>query len=176
MPWKVYIIMMGLHPRRGRKGQIVFEFVIATLFFLAIVMYTITYMNNSVFMHSSEHRLDTLESRAWQISEGLVTGKGVWSGGVPQEIGLALDWPVLNETSISELDTWCGGNWDDFMGLLDVEPNLNNLALSIDKFTDPGETNLLECGSPPQGIPGAGVTRFAVGEDGSVLKVGVWYW
>ena len=35
--------------RRVMKGQMVFEFVIATLFFLGIVMYTINVLNTSIF-------------------------------------------------------------------------------------------------------------------------------
>ena len=155
----------------------VFEFVIATLFFLAIVAYVITNMNNSVFMHSREHQMNMLEIKAWQVSEALVTREGVWTGGVPQEIGLAQDWPVLSDDKINDLDNWCGANMDEMLVMLDVDPLLNGVELEISRYTGPGEEMLLDCGNVPGGRPSAEITRFAVkSSDNNMLRVNVRYW
>ena len=82
---------------KKRKGQLVFEFVVATLFFLAIVLYSINYLNSSVVVFSAKHHSNLYESNVWQASEVLVKSPGVWSEWVPLEIGLAQKWPVLNE-------------------------------------------------------------------------------
>lgn len=162
--------------RRVLKGQLVFEFVIATLFFLAIVMYMITYTTSSVFAYTSSHEMNTLESRTWQISEAVLTRQGSWSGGVPQEIGLALDWPVLSNTRINDLDSWCGSNEQRFLELLDVDSRYNGARLEIVEFRDPGEFTLLQCGSVPYEKQSASITRFAASQVGTLLKVTVSYW
>ena len=158
------------------KGQLVFEFVIATMFFLAIVMYMISYTTSSVFAHTNAHDVNTLESRAWQLSEAVLTRQGSWSGGVPQEIGLALEWPVLSSSRISSLDSWCSSNPQRFLELLDVDYRYNGASLEIVEFTDPGESTLLRCGTPPENMQSASITRFAASEGGNLLKVTVSYW
>jgi hypothetical protein len=198
MPRKVYIIMSVRHApgcskgqavlnrvgdgRRGLKGQAVFEFVIATLFFLAIIIYTINYLNSTVFLFSGEYRTNSLESRAWQVSEILVRSPGQWSGlspnMVPSEMGLAEDWPLLSEDKIESLDNWCQANMDEMMLLLDVDPRYHGIRLEVNKTLDVGEMTILECGSPPRGIQSAKVTRFGIGDgvNRRLLKVRVWYW
>ena len=161
------------------KGQLVFEFVIATLFFLAIVMYTISYLNTTVFAFSENHYSSMLENKAWQISETLVTGRGIWSGSpmVPEELGLAEDWPVLNSSKMDRLNTWCGTRLSEMAALLDVDPEFHGTSIEIYRKTTTGEENVLRCGSLPTRIPNAMVTRFGVRDtDSSLLKVMVWYW
>jgi hypothetical protein len=163
------------------KGQLIFEFVIATLFFLAIVMYTISYINTTVFAFSENHYSSMLENNAWQVSETLVTGKGVWSGTdpnmVPEELGLAEDWPVLNNSKIDSLDNWCGTRLSEMATLLDVDPEFHGISIKIYRKTAAGEENIADCGSLPTRIPNALVTRFGVRDtDSSLLKVMVWYW
>ena len=164
------------------KGQLVFEFVVATLFFLAIVMYTISYLNTTVFAFSESHYSSMLENNAWQVSEALVTGKGVWSDDdppnmIPEELGIAQDWPILNNSKITSLDNWCVGRLGEMAALLDVDPEFHGISIEIYRKTPTGEENILDCGSPPTRIPNAMVTRFGVRDtDNNLLKVMVWYW
>jgi hypothetical protein len=182
MPWKVYIIM-SVRQGRGRvKGQLVFEFVISTLFFLAIVMYTINYLNTMVFLYSGDHHTNRLESKAWQISEVLARSQGSWSGSgqsmTPRAIGLAEGWPVLSEDKIASLGSWCPANMEAMMTLLDVDPQTRGVALEVNKsLGSGGESNLLVCGRVPGGIQNARATRFGVSDaDLEMLRVSVWYW
>jgi hypothetical protein len=169
--------MVAIQGRGGMKGQLVFEFVIAAMFFLGIIMYTINYLNSTVFLYSSDYYVNTLESKAWQASEVLVRNEGVWSGSppsmVPSVMGLAEDWPVLNESKIQGLNQFCVNYRSDVMRLLDINPELHGIRLEINES---GGSSLLECGSLPRGIQSAMVSRFGVSESGNLLKVRVWYW
>jgi hypothetical protein len=195
MPWKVYIIMMidrrartdavlsssGQDGRKVLKGQLVFEFIVATLFFLAIIMYTINYLSSTVFLYSSDHYTNTLESKAWQVSEMLVRSQGNWFGSgetmTPLAIGLAGDWPELSEDKILSLDNWCPANTKGMMGLLNVDSHIHGMGLEVKKLVSGSEVTLLECGGLPSGIQNAKVTRFGVSDvDKNLLKVDVWYW
>ncbi len=155
----------------------VFEFIIATLFFLAIVMYTINYLNSAVYSHSGAYRTNIYESKVWRVSEVLVRNPGVWSGGAPDEIGLAEEWPRLNETKINDLNASCSSDMDGVLELLDIDFLYNGIKLEIEKYTGAGETNMLSCGSLPPGKPNSKITRFGVSDtDDRLLKVNVWYW
>ena len=158
------------------KGQLVFEFVIAAMFFLAMIMYTINYLNNTVFLYSSDYYANTLESKAWQVSEILMRNRGVWSGDppnmVPSVIGLAGDWPVINESKILSLNQFCVNYRSDLMNLLDIDPELHGIRIEINE----SGSILAACGSLPEGIQNAEVTRFGVSESGKLLRVRVWYW
>jgi hypothetical protein len=161
------------------KGQLVFEFVVAALFFLAIIIYTINYLNSTVFLYTSDYYENSLESKAWQVSEILVRIKGEWTGDppmVPNVIGLAEDWPVLDESKIDGLNWYCSNYRDDTMQLLNIDPNIHGARLEINKTVSGGEVSLLVCGKLPRGIQNAKISRFGISEDGSLLKVLVWYW
>ncbi len=163
------------------KGQLVFEFVVATLFFLAIIMYTINYLNSTVFLYSSDHYTNTLESKAWQVSEMLVRSQGDWSGippnMVPSAIGFAEEWPKLSEDKIKSLDNWCPANMEEMTGLLNVDSRIHGIRLEINKSVSGSEVTLLECGSLASGIQNARATRFGISDvDQKLLKIGVWYW
>ncbi len=168
------------HGSGQRKGQTVFEFIIATLFFLAIVMYVISFMNTNVNMYAREHGLGVLESRAWQASEALVRTEGNWSGSspnmIPEEPGLAQDWPVLDTGKLLSMDNFCSSGYEGFLRAMDVDPEYHGMSLVVDRFDDPGETRLVDCGTPPQGRPYAEVKRAAVSDTGKLLRIRVGYW
>jgi hypothetical protein len=158
------------------KGQMVFEFIIATLFFLAIVMYTINYINITASGYSDDHYRNMIESNVWQVSEVLVRSPGVWNSGVPETVGLAEEWPVLDEQKIADLDTWCPGNQEVLFRLLDVDPEFNGIKLYVTKL-GPSEETLLDCGWLPTTTERAVISRYGVSNlDGSVLRINVTYW
>ena len=170
----------GSRRRRFMKGQAVFEFVVATLFFLGIVMYTINSLNTSVGTYSGEHRENVLEINAWRVSEILARSPGIWSGSggtVPESLGLANEWPVMNESKMGSLVGMCATDMAGVERLLDIDPMFNEIAVRIGKKAGSGEVLMLECGDVPQGVPYSMVTRFGVsGTDGRLLKMDVWYY
>lgn len=162
------------------KGQLVFEFVLATLFFLAIVVYTINYLNTTVYLFSMDHYSDSLESKAWQVSELIARSGGNWSGfppGPPVAIGISDEWPLLNVSKISFLQQYCAIDRSGMMRLLDLDIDYHGIRIEINKTSSGGESNLLDCGFLSEGTQAAKVTRLGVSDiDGSLLRLNVWYW
>ncbi len=159
------------------KGQLVFEFVVSTVFFLAIIMYTINHLNTTVFLYSGDHYTNSLESKAWQISEVLVRGQGDWTEDPPLALGLANMWPELNESKISDLETLCGSDREYVLYLLNADPRIHGTRLEVNKTVSGSEVTLLDCGRLPHGIQTAMATRFGISDaDKKLLKVRVWYW
>jgi len=75
--------------RCHKFAQAVFEFVIAFVIFFALIIYTLNHLYSVVWMFNNEHYINTLETRAMQISELLVTSPGTWESSFPKSPGLA---------------------------------------------------------------------------------------
>ncbi|MCX6814126.1 MAG: hypothetical protein NTY20_00525 [Candidatus Aenigmarchaeota archaeon] len=160
--------------RKVKKAQLVFEFIVAVLIFFGIVFYAINYLSWTVAGYSSDFSVENMESEASQIGELLVLNKGNWSGGTPITVGLAQEWPVLNSTKITWLNSSCNNNYDGFVKKLDVQPRYRM------KITVRNETSFLaDCrwGQPISGnVTRADVRRYALSESGNVLTVYVVIW
>jgi hypothetical protein len=159
------------------KGQLVFEFVVATLFFLAIVMYTLNYLSSTVFLYANDYNMNTMESKVWQVSEVLVREQGDWSGSPPAFLGLANQWPEMNETKIWDFGTFCLNDELGVMDLLNVDHSVHGIKIEINKTVSGVDQNMIECGVLPRGLPNTKITRYGISElDGNLVKVRVWYW
>ena len=90
-----------------KKGQAVFEFVISTILFFAVIFYVLNFLNVTIFTFNSEYTNAILESKSLQISELLVKDKGLWDSGEPSIVGLASEWPVLEEGKITDFINYC---------------------------------------------------------------------
>jgi len=164
--------------RVGMKGQLVFEFVVATLLFLAIVMYTINIINTTALQYSDGNSLEMIDNRAWEISEMLVRSDGIWGTTPPRAIGIAEQWPILSEEKITSLSGNCTTNFDDVLRLMNIHPDsARGMSIEVWRFSDPGESMIMKCGNTPGNFNSAAITRFGVSDtDGSLLKVKVFYW
>ncbi len=91
------------------KGQLVFEFLVAAILFFAIVVYTLSALGSSIAGASERSQADVTQARALEVSELLMTQKGVWVAGVPQQLGLAAaaGYPVLDAQKLQDLETNC---------------------------------------------------------------------
>ncbi|MFH1978662.1 MAG: hypothetical protein ABIJ92_05025 [Candidatus Aenigmatarchaeota archaeon] len=171
-----------------RKGQLVFEFIIAAILLFGIIIYSINYLNTSVNVFRSDSYGNELELKTLQTSEMLVGHKGSWSGGNPDIIGLAHDsgWPVLDSTKLSDFDNTCDfpAGYSDILDKLDL---LEATYLSVKSNYDlkvqinQSGTLLVECNDPalsvlPTNRRIAHVQRYALTETGEILDVDVWVW
>jgi hypothetical protein len=165
MPCNIFIVM---------KGQLVFEFLVAVLIFFGIIFYAINYLSWTVSGYSSDFSVENMESEASQIGELLVLNKGNWLGGNPITVGVGQEWPVLNSTKISWLNTSCNNNYANFMGKLDVHPRYRV------KITIKNKTSFLaDCRwglSIPDNVTKAETKRYAISESGDLLTVYVGIW
>jgi hypothetical protein len=161
------------------KGQMIFEFIIAAVLFFAIVFYIINVLGVNVSSFSSSSQLDVFQSKALQISEMLVSSKGVWNGVEPAVVGLVKDAPVLDSEKIQNFNITCRMNYaglKEKLGLKeylyeDVEKEYN-AKIRIYK----NQTEIVDCGpyEPPK--ERGGVKRFALSDDGEIITVRVEVW
>jgi len=164
-----------------KKGQMVFEFIIAAVLFFAVVIYTINYLNSAVTFYSSNFHSNVLHTKAMQVSELLLRNPGVWAAGTPSVLGLAsgsLDWPALDSVKIQNLETYCEENYIELLDIIGFYPK-NKVMIMINETGPDATINLLDC-RPTTGVPEditlAHIKRFAVLEDKSSLSVDVWVW
>ena len=152
------------------KGQAVFEFTIATIFFIAIVFYVINYMNSGVYGMSVLFNRNIMENKAVAASELLVKNKGVWTGSLPVSIGLADKWLVLNETKIQYLQSYCNSEYEHVLKKLGIKPYRAEIKIYN------GSAYVLDCGKIIKNVTSAEVKRFVVSDKNTplVLTVRVW--
>ena len=165
------------------KGQMIFEFIIAAVVFFGIIFYVITYLNMQTSIYSGDYYENELENKAVQISELLVHNPGTWlalPNGPVHVIGLADEWPVLNDDKMRNLGLLCNENYDYFLDLLDTElstPYGNRLMKVMINITniDTGQ-QLMGCGYEPENTTVVKVNRYGITKTGNIVKivVGVW--
>jgi hypothetical protein len=157
------------------KGQAVLEFIIASVFFFAIIFYTLSYLNITVWTFDKDHYSNFLDSRSVQISEILITTSGVWESGVPKSAGLVGEYPVLDSTKISWLNNSCNLDYQNLMRILDIDPDLHSVDIDIMEEGNPA--GLVQCSkTPPDGAEFATTRRTAISDSGKILKLEVTFW
>lgn len=159
----------------GRKGQLVFEFVVAAIFFFYIVFYVINYLNTTAMVFSSDFYTNSLEFKSIEISELLLHNRGVWNGTVPEMLGLVDRWPVLNSTKIQYMDSYCSSpiNYENMLRKFDINSSTGH-GMKIELNDTNG--NIMLCGYLPDGFINAKTERFAISDAGKYLTMTVWAW
>jgi hypothetical protein len=167
-----------------RKGQMIFEFMVAAVLFFGIVLYIMSYLNASMATFSDDLYINSLHSKALSASELLVVSEGNWSGSTPISIGLASGYPVLDSTKMQYLQSYCSNNYRDTLDKLNIMGAPFYLAgggKGFDAYLEINETggaSRLSCGQPPGGALFAEVHRVALSDDSpkKVLLVRVMVW
>lgn len=140
--------------RNGRKGQAIFEFIIASLILFSVIFYTINFLSMDFNMRHERFLTDHLESNSIRVSGMLMN----------PDTGIIDSWPALSQSKMNTLNTTCEmdyiGTLDDF-GLREELPYVRYIHIKL-TVTDLGSNTYLDCGrSPPGGVETAEVTRFA---------------
>jgi len=163
-----------------KKGQMVFEFIIAAVLFLAVVVYTFNYMSSAVSTFSSGAFTNSLHVKGMQASELILRSKGSWSGGVPDALGVAEEWPMLSPQYLQNLEDYCEDNYDDGGGLLEKLGFSGPRKTFIKIIVKDHEGGIVcQCAPDsdmPEGSIVAHVRRFAVSEQMLPLSIDVWTW
>ena len=162
--------------RRGtagrKKGQLVFEFVIAALFFFITIVYVMNLISGSVGSSRESFFSQYLESKAAMATEVLLNS---------HENGIVREWPVLDTGRMNSLNMLCSTP-DGYIQVLDrleliesasVAGN-RNLALNV---RDVDGVEYVDCGRRPvEGFPQATITRFGLLPSGktAVIEAIVW--
>lgn len=161
------------------KGQMVFEFVIATVLFIGVVFYVIFIMNTTMSSYVGSYYKNHLQEEALRVSELLVHSQGVWedAGGgnyVPKLPGLAISWPVLDDTKIEYLSGFCSLNQETFSSAfgLDSGGGAGQVRITISNASG----MILSCSSRTPYSEYAYAERFAFSGNSGLVKVGVSVW
>lgn len=154
-----------------KKGQAVFEFVISTILFFAVIFYILNFLNATIFTFNAEYNNAVLESKSVQVSELLLKDKGKWYSGKPSIVGLASEWPVLNETKIINFNNYCNSE-SNYINLID-NFNLGRRKFNINVTTD---SDTYICGPSVPDVSRSVTQRFGLLEDDSKVRVTVWIW
>ena len=165
--------------RKMKKAQLVFEFLVAVLIFFGILFYTINYLSWTVSGYSSDFSVQNMESEVSQVAELLVLNKGSWSGGNPVTVGLAQEWPVLNSTKISWLNSSCNSGYENFIKKFDLSPKHRLKITVIETTVEAGPVVRADCrwGVPISNTAASVETRrYALSESGNILTVYVVIW
>jgi hypothetical protein len=142
------------------KGQAVFEFIVAAVLFFAIIFYIINFLDANVSTYSAGSQLNSLETKAMEISEYLV------------HVNLTKDWPVLSYGEIDHLNDVCNNDYTGTLEKFDIGDD--RLKMQIYE----GSNILLECeqGKTVPDIQKAEVERFALSENNNFLNIKVIVW
>jgi len=157
---------------KKRSGQMIFEFIVAAVVFIAIIFYIITYLTSSMGAASSEFYASSLQGKAVQVSEVLLKTPS----------GLAEEWPVLSSTRIDEMERRCLNDYQGLVRELGLfkeyaeTVRYYNLKVKIDWING---TNILDCMGPGlmdvKAAQKGEVRRYAL-LNGDVVTVDVIVW
>ena len=163
-----------------RKGQMIFEFLVASVIFFAVIFYLINYLGVAVNTFSGNFYSDNLQNKALQISEFLVRFN-LSEGG----------WPVLssarmnsfrNDYGCSAPDPCKAAGYGDLLLALDLDEKsgmIEGLNYNVNITINDTSTGnfVLDCGcSVPENVGTGEVRRFALDESGDILILDVRIW
>jgi len=157
-----------------KKGQMVFEFIVAAILFISIVVFVLNILNVNVSIFSGGYYVYALENKVLAASEALVKT----SGGV----GFADEWPVLDGGKIDSFVSNCTSGYASVLSRLSLVDNPAfgrpyRLRVEIDKdgWGAPKVCEQYVDGVKPGNVTSAHVRRFGVVE-GEIVSVDVWVW
>ncbi len=154
---------------RKRKGQLVFEFVIASLILFSVIFYTINFISSDFNLRHNRFLSDRLEGNAIRVSDILLSNN---------QNGLTSGWPLLDQDRIDEFMIQCGdyiGTLKE-MGLKEEAPYVRYIHMNV-TVTDSSPQTYLSCGrSPPENAAKAVVTRFALSPGNRIARIDVTLW
>ncbi len=173
----------GLEQSLGRrvyhgflKGQLIFEFVVATVLFVAIIFFVIAMLNGTISSFTSNYYRNHINEEAMRVSELLVNSRGVWQGGMPVLIGLTAEWPVLNDTAIKLMSDYCGfaGNKSDIINRLGLESR--GFAEGFRLVVSNSSHVIVNCSTGASYLEQAYAERFAYSNESGLVRIGVYVW
>ena len=149
-----------MKPMKRSKGQAVFEFIIAAVLFFGIVFYVLIFLDSNVSSYSAGSQINSLETKAVEISEYLV------------HINLTKEWPVLSYNMISDLDWSCNDNYARLLNRFGLDGKKVKLQVRE------GPVLLLDCerAITEPDIRKGEIERFALSENNTILNIRIVVW
>ena len=163
----------------NKKGQTVFEFILAAIVLFSIIIYTLTYVGSEVSLFTNNFNSDRMESKIIQISESLLN---------PYSKNNIVDkWPVFDHNKMMIFDNNCTGNYAALLNeleLYETDPlgTQHNIHMRVrgEILSQPPLT-IIDCGRLPIDL----VNRPKVFEikrvgidssNGNPVELKIWLW
>ncbi len=161
---------------KGGKGQMLLEFVIATLIFFAILFYITSLLNANVSRYSLSAAADSLEAKAVRVSEQLLS-IGLWDNGTPSSPGLLDNRSLIDYERVSRFKALCNDYIpvQRMLGLTSagfIGKNAKDFFISIID----NKKKLLECGKSTRPATSAHIRRYALSQNNTVAVLEVFVW
>lgn len=177
--------MLELH--KNFKGQFTIEFIVAVVVFLALMVYSLTFVTYIVPNFQSEHQSNLLKSKAYQISELLLFDSGLWDGTKFVRVGLASDYYMLNYTKMNWLNSECASHYEDYLlPSLGLKGNkvINGIVVPMNYYIKIVISNstktIVNCGPDVKYLYNdtttVNIVRYAVDENMDVTKITLRLW
>ncbi len=147
------------------KGQFTVEFIIATVSFIVLVVYSMDFVVKETPLFTSKHTSDEMKSLSYQISEFLIFDDGSWDTNPsdPSRLGLSGGYHAINMTKAGYLNTLCSteAGYKKILSLLNINTHADagsytdfrSYLIAENRCTDVSVYNttrlVLEC--PPPG-------------------------
>ncbi len=162
-----------------KKGQTVFEFILAALVLFSIIIYTLTFVGSEVSIFTNNFDSDKTESKVIQVSEALLNPYSKYN--------IVDEWPIFNRNKMIMFENNCTGNYPAVLTDLQLYetdplgfPHNIHTKIRADVLTSPPVT-VIDCGS----LPGDFVNRTRVFEikrvgidsvTSSPVELKIWIW
>ena len=156
------------------KGQMVFEFVVAAVLFIGIVVFVMNILNANVAAFTNDYYKASMDAKAVAASESLLRG--------PDGLG---KWPVIETGKAASFEAWCNtaANYTAELtrfGLTDKPYNGTYDVRIIIKEIDSG-TVRMDCRPQvgpimPGEVSGANVRRLGIMDTGEIVEINFWIW
>ena len=162
---------------RNRKGQMIFEFIIASVLFFIILLSVLTSVNLQAGQYAAATAASGSEAAAIRISEQLRTSAGVWDFSAPsvRSIGFAKSAGVLEQRKLDTFVGICGTSYPLVLSLLD--PGQQTYASTHVKIlVTNSTTTIVDCGPAVSAEKPGFAERVALQENGALAKILVWVW
>ena len=165
----------GRDAGKRMKGQLIFEFIVAALFFFFIMIYVINYLNTNVDTFATASYQGSLQANANRIAELLVHSQGDWAALPGAAVGLEKSWQVLDSYKIGRLQELCDTDYASLLDKLDLGSKpFGTYKTRIRVYN--ATQDVLLCGPTPSGEFIGEAKRVALSDNASYLwaEVSVW--
>lgn len=168
------------------KGQMVFEFIVASILFISIVFYIIITVNAQVSSYTSNYYRNHIQEESMRVAEMLTHNKGIWEYNStislyePRSVGLAAEWPIMNDTQIDYLSEYCNSDQERMVQILDLGGRASLQGGTINEYykilISNSTDNIVDCGGRTVTNDQAYAERIAFSKISGLVKVSVYVW
>lgn len=158
-----------------KKGQVTVEYLIALLVFSSILIFLVFQVTRTIPEYTSASREDIIESKAFRVSEVMVTtpgssdsGSPIWDSSNVAMVGLAISPNNIDYGKLSEFNKTCFERYERSKTAMGIETDYTF------RFTN--STTSFSCGKrSPVGVTKAVIERYvAMNDQWGKITLEVW--